>query len=60
MVTVPIHDGEARGRGQLSFDNPNVTMVQLIYTIVTIRSVNWFPGNKEKSSGGMISYPEEI
>ena len=27
------------------------------YVIVTILSVNWFPG--EKSSAGMISYPEE-
>ena len=50
MITVPIHKGEARGRGQLLFDNPDVTMVKLFYTIVTIRSVNWFPGNIEKSS----------
>ena len=27
LITVPIHEGEARGRGQLSFDNPNVAMV---------------------------------
>ena len=33
----------------LSFDYPDVAMV-IIYTIVTIRSANWFPGNEEKSS----------
>ena len=60
MITVPIHEGKARGRRQLSLDNPDVTMVQLIYTIVAIRSANWFPGSKEKSSDGMMSYPEEI
>ena len=27
LITVPIHEGEARGRGQLSFDNPDVAMV---------------------------------
>ena len=27
VITVPIHEGEARGRGQLSFDNPDVAMV---------------------------------
>ena len=32
MITVPIHEGEARGRGQLSSDNPKVAIVQLIYT----------------------------
>ena len=60
MITVPFHEGEARGRGQLSFDNPDVAMVKLFYTIATLRSANWFPGNKAKSSAGMISYPEEI
>ena len=54
MITVPIHEGEARGGGQLSFDNPDVAMV------VTIRSANWLPGNTEKSSAWLISYPEEI
>ena len=26
MVTVLIHEGEARGRGHFSFDNPDVSM----------------------------------
>ena len=63
MTTVSIHEGETRGRGQLSFDNPDVAMVVynlFIYTIVTIWSANCFPENKEKSSAGLISYPEEI
>ena len=27
LITVTIYEGEARGRGQLSFDNPDVAMV---------------------------------
>ena len=27
----------ARGRGQLSFDNPDVAIVRLFYTIVTVQ-----------------------
>ena len=33
MITVPIHKGEARVRGQLAYDNPDVAMVQVFYTI---------------------------
>ena len=40
MITVPI---EARERGQLSFDNPDVAIV---------RNTNLFPGNKEKITQG--------
>ena len=40
MIIVLIHEGEAQGRGQLSFNNPDVAMVDLFYTIVTIRSAN--------------------
>ena len=36
MITVPIHEGEALPGGQLSFDNPDVAMAELIYTVVTI------------------------
>ena len=31
MITDPIHEGKARGRGQLSFDNPDVAMVCYSY-----------------------------
>ena len=27
LITVPMHEGEARGRGQLSLDNPDVAML---------------------------------
>ena len=27
LITVPIHEGEARVRGQLAYDNPDVAMV---------------------------------
>ena len=27
LITVPIHEDGARGRGQLSYDNPDVAMV---------------------------------
>ena len=27
LITVPIHEGEARVRWQLEYDNPNVAMV---------------------------------
>ena len=27
LITVPIQEGEARVRGQLAYDNPNVAMV---------------------------------
>ena len=29
MITVPIQEGEARVRGQLAYDNPDVAMVQV-------------------------------
>ena len=55
-----IPEGEARERGQLSFDTPDVAIVQLFYTIVTIRGANWFLGIKKISRTGMISYADEI
>ena len=27
LITVPIHEGEGRVRGQLAYDNPDVAMV---------------------------------
>ena len=27
LITVPIHEGEARVRGQLAYDNPDIAMV---------------------------------
>ena len=33
LITVPIHEGEARVRGQLAYDNPDVAMVLVFYTI---------------------------
>ena len=27
LITVPIHEGKARVRGQLAYDNPDVAMV---------------------------------
>ena len=27
LITVPIHEGEARVKGQLAYDNPDVAMV---------------------------------
>ena len=35
MIIVPIYEGKARGRGKVSFDNPDVAEV-------TIQSANWF------------------
>ena len=31
MITVPIHEGEVPGRGQLSFDNPDVAFLYHSY-----------------------------
>ena len=56
VIAIPFHEGEARGRGQLSSIIPMLPW----YNYFIIRSTNWFPGNKEKSSTGMISYPEDI
>ena len=46
MIIIPIHEGEARGRGQLSFDSHGITIL--------------YHRKYRKSSAGMISYPEEI
>ena len=56
LITVPIHVGEARGRGQLSFDNPDCHgMTNFYHSYYTERELFI-----EKSSAGMISYPENI
>ena len=38
---------------------PDVTTI-LYHSYNTMRIANWFPGNKEKSSAGMLSYPEKF
>ena len=39
LITVPIHEGEAQGRGQLSFDNPDFMLrVYLRVRTITMRS----------------------
>ena len=57
MITVPIHEGEARVRGQLAYDNPDVAMVYVFYTIGNeCREYIMSGGNLR----GSISCPEEI
>ena len=49
MITVQIYEGEAPGRGQLSFDNPDVAMVYILFfTTVTKRSGSGFQEIKRK------------
>ena len=33
MITVLVHEGKARVRGQLAYDNPDVAMIEVFYTI---------------------------
>ena len=55
-MIMSIHEDEARGRGHLSVESQCCHGITILYH----SSANWFPGNKEKSSAGMIPYPEEI
>ena len=56
MITVLIHEGEARGRGQLSFDILMLPWYNILYHSYSTEHelVSW------KSSAWMISFPEEF
>ena len=59
MTTVPIPRAKPEGEGSYPSIIPMLPWYNY-YTIVTVRSVNWFPGNKIKSITAMLTYPEEI
>ena len=48
VITVLIHEDEAQGSRQLSFDNPDIAHgITVLYHSYNTEA-NWFPGNNKK------------